>query len=136
MYRRIFIVFAVVIFLPVWSFAARIHPEAYYVAVWCQDHNGTVEVTLSDKTRVDCVTRTTAIEFDFADKWYEAVGQALHYGKMTKKKAGIVLIVESQDDLKYWNRLLAVKKYWGLPITLWKYAPAITVRWWRNDLTP
>jgi hypothetical protein len=93
------------------------------VDIWCPDHNGTIEVVLPDKTRVDCLTATTAIEFDFADKWYEAVGQSLHHGKMATRKAGIVLIVETQNDLKYWNRLVAIKKYWGLKISLWKYTP-------------
>ena len=119
------LLFVFALTFPVCSFAVHLHPEAWYVDIWCPDHNGTVEVVLSDKTRVDCLTATTAIEFDFADKWYEAVGQSLHYGKMTQKKAGIVLIVETQNDLKYWNRLVAVKKYWGLKIALWKYTPEI-----------
>jgi len=42
---------------------------------------------------------------------------------MATGRAGIVLIVETQNDLKYWNRLVAIKKDWGLKISLWKYTP-------------
>ncbi len=31
--------------------------------------------------------------------------QGLHYSSMTKKKAGVVLILESMKDRKYWIRL-------------------------------
>lgn len=109
--------------IPCSLFAAHLYPEDWYVAKWCPDNNGTMKVVLPDKTRPDCVTDTVAIEFDFAEKWYEAVGQSLHYGKMTGKKAGIVLIVEKESDLVYVDRFKAVKKYWGLSIRLWKYTP-------------
>ena len=65
--------------------------EADYVADHCQ---GKVEYRLADSTRVDCLTSTHAIEYDFAHKWAEAIGQALHYAAMTGKKPGIVLIVD------------------------------------------
>lgn len=44
-----------------------------------------MEYRLSDNTRVDCMTDTLAVEFDFANKWAECIGQALYYGKQTKK---------------------------------------------------
>ena len=93
------------------SFAANIHKEAVYQAKWCQEMNGTKEYKLEDKTRIDCLTQTHAIEFDFAKKVYESIGQALYYGVMTNKRPGIVLIVENPfNDIKYINRMKQVVK--------------------------
>jgi len=71
------------------AYAKRDHPERYYQELWCKD-KGVVEYRLMDRTRVDCLTDTHAIEFDFASKWAESIGQALHYSAMTGKKAGAI----------------------------------------------
>ena len=73
------------------------HSESSYQHAWCSAHNGIEEFENSDKTRVDCLTDTHAIEFDFADKWAESVGQALHYSYMTGKRAKVVLILENPE---------------------------------------
>ena len=90
----------------------RAHPEKYYQQKWCAENHGQVEYVLPDQSRVDCLTETHAIEFDFADKWQEALGQPLFYAAATGKKAGIVLIMEeAQRDKIYWLRLkLATKE--------------------------
>ena len=65
-----------------------------------------MEYRLSDNTRVDCMTDTLAVEFDFANKWAECIGQALYYGRQTKKQPACVLIMENgEKDLKYLYRL-------------------------------
>ncbi len=93
------------------SLAANIHKEAVYQTKWCQEMNGTKEYKLEDKTRVDCLTQTHAIEFDFAKKVYESIGQALYYGIMTNRKPGIVIIVENPfNDTKYINRMKLVAR--------------------------
>jgi len=74
------------------SHAKHIYPEKYYQDIWCKKQNGISEYKLIDNTRVDCLTKTHAVEFDFASKWAEAIGQSLHYSRMTNKQAGIVLI--------------------------------------------
>lgn len=79
--------------------------EAYYVTNWCHPDFGKREFMLWDKTRVDCLTKDYAIEFDFAKKWAESAGQALYYGKMTGKKPAVVLILEAPSDLKYVKRV-------------------------------
>ena len=72
--------------------------------------------------RVDCVTNTHAIEFDFAPKWAESIGQALYYGEVLKKKPGIVLIVENPEKSeKYINRVKTIAVKSG--ITLWIMYP-------------
>ncbi len=102
--------------------AARSYPEKSYQNAWCKANNGQSEVVLFDRARVDCVTADYAIEFDFADKWGEAVGQSLYYGAITKKKPGIVLIMENGDnDKKYLSRLNTVSQNHG--ITVWTMSP-------------
>ncbi len=89
------------------------HNEASYQEVWCKAHNGVKEYKNSDYTRVDCLTKTNAVEFDFAKKWAESVGQALHYQLMTGKRGMVVLILENPNDKStYYKRVEALaKKY-------------------------
>ena len=103
--------------MPVYAQAARLFNEASYQEEWCKKCNGQSEYELSDFTRVDCLTTNYAVEFDFAKKWAEAVGQSLHYGIMTGKKPAIVLIIERPKDFIYYNRLKVICKKYG--ITLW-----------------
>ncbi len=70
----------------------RTQPERAYQQAHC---DGQREVTMPDGTRCDCVTATHAIEIDFANKWYEAIGQSLNYAFQTSKRAGIILILEA-----------------------------------------
>lgn len=74
---------------------------------------------LYTRLRIDCLTDTYAIEYDFAYKRYEAIGQALTYAAITQKRAGIVLIMRRQKDYKYLNNLLFTIKKLKLPITVW-----------------
>lgn len=100
------------------AFAAHKYPEKHYQDQWCKD-KGQAEYILPDKTRCDCLTNDHAIEFDFAGKWYEAVGQSLYYSLQTGKKAGIVLIIEKSADRKYWLRLNSTIDHFKLPIDTW-----------------
>lgn len=96
--------------------------EKDYQNAWCSLHHGTQEVVLSDKARIDCLTQTHAVEFDFAKKWAESIGQALYYAQATNKKAGIVLIIEDiQKDQKYLDRVKTVASLYN--ITLWTIFP-------------
>ena len=72
--------------------AKRMNHEKIYQASWCKD-KGEFEHVLPNKSRVDCLTDTHAVEADFANKFYEAIGQSLYYSVKTGKKAGILLIV-------------------------------------------
>jgi len=98
-------------------------PERVYAGLWCENNQGKTEVVLSDRTRVDCVTSTHAIEFDFGKKWAESIGQVLGYSIETMKKPGIVLILKSDKDYKYWIKLNSVIDHYKLPITTWKIDP-------------
>src|SRR5574344_3026450 len=81
-------------------------PEAMYQHAWCSAHHGIEEYVNSDYTRVDCLTDSHAVEFDFAKKWAESIGQALHYQEMTGKKAKVVLILEQPNrQMCYFKRV-------------------------------
>ena len=61
---------------------------------------------MSDKARVDCLLPDMAVEFDFAPKWAECIGQALYYGKRTNRTPACVLIIERPiKDRIYLRRL-------------------------------
>ena len=116
MIRNAIILFTLLLFsLP--AQAKRMYNEAYYQELWCTEQKGQMEYVLPDYTRVDCLTEDHAIEFDFANKWAESIGQALHYGMMTGKKPGIVLIIEKPKHFVYYNRIVPLCKKYG--ITLW-----------------
>ncbi len=63
------------------------------------------------------------VEFDFGNKWAEAIGQSLYYSIQTGKKAGIALILEKPNDYKYWIRLNTVIDRNNLKIDTWQVKP-------------
>ena len=85
-------------------FARHLYPEKYYQKKWCIENQGILEYRLHDDTRVDCLTKDYAVEFDFAPKWAESIGQSLYYSKVTGKKPAIVLIKEKNTDTRYIKR--------------------------------
>ena len=99
-------VLLLLMFLTTIVFAKHIHSEKHYQEIYCNKIGGEMEVRLMDRTRVDCLTATRAIEVDFAPKWAECIGQALHYGLMTNRKPACLLILEDPNrDKKYLRRL-------------------------------
>lgn len=113
---KIVLLFAL-LFITLAAEAARDFREQYYQNIWCSRFYGVPEVKLPDKTRVDCVTKHYAVEFDFADKWAEGLGQSLHYARMTGKNPAVVLIIEDPADFVYYERLK--------PLQLLNVAPLI-----------
>lgn len=109
--------FFALFFITLAAEAARDFKEQYYQNIWCSRFYGVSEVKLPDKTRVDCVTKHYAIEFDFADKWAEGLGQSLHYARMTGKTPAVVLIIEDPADFVYYKRLKPLAKQTG--VKLW-----------------
>jgi hypothetical protein len=97
--------------------AKRINRESYYQNKHCAKWNGKTEVIQFDKTRVDCLTDNKAIEFDFANKWGECIGQALYYGLVQEKQPSCALIIENKaKDQKYKLRLEKVAKKYNIDI--------------------
>ena len=114
---RKFLLIILLLFIPAMAQAAVFFNEKHYQTQWCGQFQGQTEYKLVDGTRVDCVTSNYAIEFDFAKKWGEAIGQSLYYGIMTGKKPAIVLIIEKPKDFIYLNRIKEICKTHG--IKLW-----------------
>ena len=93
-----------------WKAVYHPHSESSYQHAYCSIHNGIEEFELQDKTRIDCLTDDYAIEFDFAKKWAESVGQSLYYSEMTHKKPAVVLILTNWTDMRYVKRVERVNK--------------------------
>ena len=114
------IIILTIVLLPIQAISAHLHKEKEYQTAWCNKAGGVMEYRLDDGTRVDCLTDEYAIEFDFAPKWAEAVGQSLYYAGRTGKKPGIVLIMEHDNDSRFLQRLEFLAERYG--ITLWQMA--------------
>lgn len=84
--------------------------ELAFVLLWCA---GLSEVTLDDRTRVDCLEDSVAWEVDRGANWKEAVGQALHYGRMTQRRPGVLLLDPAPRHIE---QIQAVIEHWALPI--------------------
>ena len=76
--------------------------EGDYVKMYCK---GYIEYMLPDRTRVDCLTDEYAIEYDWAKKWAESIGQALYYSKMTGKKPAVAIIIKNPYERLYRERI-------------------------------
>ena len=92
------------------------HNERYYQTQLCKKLGGKMEYVLSDRTRVDCLTKTYAIEVDFGKKWAEGIGQALFYSEMTGKKPAVGLIVDKNKEQRYLKRLYKVSEPYGIKV--------------------
>lgn len=97
--------------------------ERDYQMEWCEQAGGVIEHRLPDRTRVDCLLDDYAIEFDFAKKWAEAIGQSLYYSMMTERNPGIVLILKESNDQKYLDRMIKVIEEKNLNIKVWTIEP-------------
>jgi len=76
--------------------------EVEHVKQLAPKYKAQVEVVLWDGSRCDMVTKTEAIEVDWAKKWPEAVGQSLYYGLILGKKPAILLLVKDpKTELRY-----------------------------------
>lgn len=107
-YKKLFDILPLAILLMStnWCQAKHLHTEKEYQSAWCNTRGGQMEYVLNDKARVDCLTDTLAVEFDFAPKWHECIGQALYYGQKTNRTPACVLIIENPtNDWKYLKRL-------------------------------
>ena len=113
--QKIFVILFL-LFLPQSISAKTRFPESDYQNIWCSLHNGISEYKNTDKTRVDCLTKTHAVEFDFAKKWAESVGQAEYYALMTGKRGMVVLIIENPEEIKYLKKVQALSKLHDLDV--------------------
>ncbi|MCP3954697.1 MAG: hypothetical protein GY697_21125 [Desulfobacterales bacterium] len=121
MCRYIYLSLFVILLIPSLSFAERLHDKRWYQERWCAKYFDNAEVSVSDQ--YDCLSEKYVIEFDYADLWYESIGESLHYALQTGRKAGIVLIMEKDSDMKYWIKLKTTIQHYNLPINVWNTSP-------------
>ena len=95
--------------------------ESYYQKEFAKAINGEIEHVLEDRTRVDILTTDYTIEVDFAYKWAESIGQSLHYANMLEKKAGVLLVVNGDADLRFVTRLMGVAIEHDITVWIWDY---------------
>lgn len=129
-YRWMAVGFAALVALMLVSAHAYAKTEDDWNRAWCAEMGGRAEVRQVDRTRVDCLTDTHAIEADFAGKAlkpYEALGQAIHYSRMTGKLPGILLIVVQPSDCRYVQRARLDAGVTGVWVSGWTLQP---VRVW------
>ncbi|MCP3875223.1 MAG: hypothetical protein GY699_18975 [Desulfobacteraceae bacterium] len=108
------------IFFPILAQAQS--SEKDYAQLIHREFGGHMEVGVPSG-RVDILTNEYAIEVDWANKWKEAIGQALWYGQQTLRKPGIVLILKKPGDLKYAIQLNSTLEHFQLSdkIKVWIY---------------
>ena len=111
----------ILLIIPATAIAGRLHPKRWYQERWCAKYFDNGEVSVSDQ--YDCLSEKYVIEFDYADLWYESIGESLHYALQTGRQAGIVLIMEKDSDMKYWIKLKKTIEYYHLPIDVWNTSP-------------
>jgi len=104
--------------------------EVYYQDKFAEIIKGSTSVTLWDKTEVDILTDTFAIEVDFSEKWAESIGQSLYYAEMTNRKAGVLLVVNSNLDERFIRRLMTVAMRKDITVWLMDYT---TEKWCKVD---
>jgi len=71
---------------------------------------GETEISV-ESGRGDLLTKTHAFEVERASKWKESIGQALWYGLQTNKKPGIIILMTTSSDYKYFIQLSSSLKY-------------------------
>ena len=121
MYRFAITCLLAIILIPTVALAERLHPKRWYQERWCAKYFDNTDVTVSDQ--YDCLSEKYVIEFDYAELWYEAIGESLYYALQTGRKAGIVLIMEKESDMKYWIKLVKTIAHYNLPINIWNTKP-------------
>lgn len=95
--------------------------EYDYQIQFANANPGQVEYRI-DGVRVDWLGkigfRLYACEVDFAKKYHEAIGQALHYSILCQARAGIILIMERDADEKHLAKLRYIIRKKKLKISI------------------
>ncbi len=108
--------------------------EIYYQQKWCDQHNGKIIVNDNGNIMVTCLTDTNVIQTDFANNWKNSIGKSLNFSSLLNKKAGILLIIKSVNQYKYWYKLNNLINRFNLPIDVWKYEDFDSILF-QNDIS-
>lgn len=97
--------------------AFALENEVYYSDKWCKSVGGYYkrsDVVLEDehgKMYPDCIVDQYVVEADWAYKTDEGVGQAFRYARLSGKTPAVLLLLKSEEDYKYLDRLLWLKEW-------------------------
>ena len=91
--------------------------EKEYQAIDCKARGGKTEVAIKGG-RIDCETKHFVIEYDFASKWAEFLGQVSYYSAVKDKFGFCILILENKKDYKYLKKLKYTINYHDLYIKI------------------
>ena len=128
MSKRLRLLLITILLTSTTCYAKHLYKEAVYQEFWCNKRGGVLEYELPDMSRVDCLLPNYAVEFDFAKKRDECLGQALRYAAYTKKNPACCLIIEKKKDLKYYYQLRYTIKKKDLGVKLFIITPASLIR--------
>ena len=107
------------IFCTVVAASAYAMSEGEYQKEWCAKHNGEIDYKTQDKTTVDCLTDTYAVELDYAEKWVQSMRKSRDHSLSTGKAPGVVLILQNSADEKHLFKLRKVVEKRRLGIKIW-----------------
>ena len=86
---------------------------------WCMKHEGLLDVRLPDGRRCDCLTRDYAITMTSGPHWAEALGTALYDAAQTGRKAGMVLVLEQEQEYENFLLLNTTLQHHRLDLKVW-----------------
>jgi len=72
----------------------RLAAERHEIQRLAVKYGAEAEVELADGTRCDLLAPGIAWEVDWADKWYQGIGQALYYGLRAARTSGLILLTD------------------------------------------
>lgn len=93
--------------------------EAEHLKEWCAKHNGEINYKTQEKTTVDCLTDTYAVEFDVGEKWNQAMRKSRDNSLRTGKAPGVLLLLKNSADEKHLFRLREIVEKRRLGIKIW-----------------
>jgi hypothetical protein len=74
---------------------------------------------------IDTIVKKYFLHIIIWQENFSWMGQSVYYAIQTGKKAGIVLILESIKDGKYWMRLNSTIQHFNMPIDTWNVGNAM-----------
>jgi len=107
------------VYLPLPAVSAS-ETEVDFVREECPRLGGQSMVRLDAFTVVDCLTTDEAVEFAQASQWSEAVGRALHNGRVAKRVPAIVFIVDRAEEQGLVDQASALVRHYRLKVRIYK----------------
>ena len=84
---------------------------------------------LRDGSEVDCLINDFAVEVDFSSSWAQAIGQSLHYARITEARPAIILVCNEGTRQvtcdKHLARLQETLVYWRIGMLVWYCNPQL-----------